>query len=194
MVCLFVAATVATGWAEQAGNPLLSRTAVQQPPTENQPGGNMEGKETRFGICGSVLTEVVTANTATGSVNSAPDSYAPIGGMVALVGLLLGEIVFGGLGTGLYSLILIVLLTLFITGLMVGRTPEYVGKKIGPPDAYASALANNGQAFAGMSVNSPFWNSTTVLAMLVGRLGLGVAALALALGPIVEHLKMVAQA
>src|SRR5258707_7977819 len=94
----------------------------------------MEGKETRFGIGGSVLTEIVTSDTATGSTNSAPDSYTPIGGLVALVNLLLGEIVFGGLGTGLYSLILVVLLALFITGLMVGRTPEYLGKRIGPPE------------------------------------------------------------
>ncbi len=227
MVCLFVAATAATGWAEQSGNPLLgATTSLQQGASDTQPGGNMEGKEARFGIGGSVLTETVTANTATGAVNSAPDSYTPIGGMVALVGLLLGEIVFGGLGTGLYSLILVVLLALFITGLMVGRTPEYVGKKIGPPEmklimiytllgpaavlvlagiasatdagtsalttnigahgftaivfAYASAVANNGQAFAGLSANSPFWNVTTLVAMLVGRLGLGVAALALA--------------
>ena len=227
MVCLFVGTTAITGWAEQAGNPLLATTAsIQQSADANQPGGNMEGKETRFGIGGSVLTEAVTANTATGAINSAPDSYTPIGGMVPLIALLLGEIVFGGLGTGLYSLILVVLLALFITGLMVGRTPEYVGKKIGPPEmklimiytllgpaavlvlaglasvtdagtsalttnsgphgfteivfAYASAVANNGQAFAGLSANSAFWNVTTVVAMLVGRLGLGVAALALA--------------
>jgi potassium-transporting ATPase potassium-binding subunit len=285
MVALFVVATLTTAWPEQLGNPqLAAATALQTSPSDTQPGGNMEGKETRFGIGGSVLTETVTANTATGSVNSAPDSYTPIGGLVPLVGLLLGEIVFGGLGTGLYSLILVVLLALFITGLMVGRTPEYVGKKIGPPEmklimiytllgpaavlvlagiaavtdvgtaglttntgahgfteivfGYASALANNGQAFAGLSVNSPFWNATTIVAMLVGRLGLGVAALALAgrfglqpvrnislgtlqtdsvlfggvvlgtavivvalnyfpalaLGPVVEHLKMIASA
>ena len=227
MVALFVVATLTTAWPEQVGNPVLAATtALQETPSDTQPGGNMEGKETRFGIGASVLTQTVTANTATGSVNSAPDSYTPLGGLVPLVGLLLGEIVFGGLGTGLYSLILVVLLALFITGLMVGRTPEYVGKKIGPPEmklvmiytllgpaavlvlaglaavtdaglaglttnsgphgfteivfAYASALANNGQAFGGLSANSPFWNVTTIVAMLVGRLGLGVAALALA--------------
>jgi K+-transporting ATPase ATPase A chain len=227
MVCLFVVGIVATGWAEQSGNPTLTNAAaVQQTVSADQPGGNMEGKETRFGIGGSVLTEVVTSDAATGSTNSAPDSYTPLGGLIPLVNLLLGEIVFGGLGTGLYSLILVVLLALFITGLMVGRTPEYLGKKIGPPEiklimiytllgpaavlilaaaasvtgvgtaalttnsgahgftemvfGYASALANNGQAFAGISVNSPFWNLTTIVAMLVGRLGLGVAALALA--------------
>jgi K+-transporting ATPase ATPase A chain len=214
MVCLFVAGVVATQWAEQTGNPLLQHLS------------NMEGKETRFGIGGSVLNEVVTANAATGSTNSAPDSYTPVGGLVAVVNLLLGEIVFGGLGTGLYSLILVVLLALFITGLMVGRTPEYLGKKIGPPEiklvmiytllgpaavlmlaavavvtdagtgalttntgphgfteivfAYATSLANNGQSFGGLSANTPFWNATTVLAMLIGRLGLGVLALALA--------------
>src|SRR6266851_236605 len=175
--------------------------------------GRMVGKETRFGIGGSVLTEIVTSDTATGSTNSAPDSYTPLGGLIPLVNLLLGEIAFGGLGTGIYSLILVVLLALFITGLMVGRTPEYLGKKIGPPEiklvmiytllgpaavlvlagiasvtdvgtaalttntgahgftemvfGYASALANNGQAFAGLNANSPFWNVTTIVAMLV---------------------------
>src|SRR6266851_4637097 len=214
MVFLFVLAIVGTGWAEQAGVPSLADSAlVQQIASADQPGGNMEGKETRFGIGGSVLTEIVTSDTATGSTNSAPDSYTPLGGLIPLVNLLLGEIVFGGLGTGIYSLILVVLLALFIPGLMVGRTPEYLGKKIGPPEiklvmiytllgpaavlvlagiasvtdvgtaalttntgahgftemvfGYASALANNGQAFAGLNANSPFWNVTTIVAMLV---------------------------
>jgi K+-transporting ATPase ATPase A chain len=225
MVVLFVAGVVVTGVAEQGGNPRLTQAAlVLEAPSATQPGGNMEGKETRFGIGGSVLTEAVTSNTATGSTNSAPDSYVPVGGLVPLVNLMLGEIVFGGLGTGLYSLVLVVLLALFITGLMVGRTPEYLGKKIGPAEiklvmvytllgpaallllaaiasvtdagtsalstndgahgftemvfGYASALGNNGQAFGGLNANSPFWNVTTIIAMLVGRLGLGVVALA----------------
>jgi len=143
MVCLFVAATVGTGWAEQAGNPLLAATtSLQQAPGANQPGGNMEGKETRFGIGSSVLTEVVTSSGATGSTNSAPDSYTPIGGLIPLVNMLLGEIVFGGLGTGLYSLILVVLLALFITGLMVGRTPEYLGKNLSARGGHSRAICD----------------------------------------------------
>ena len=95
----------------------------------------MEGKEVRFGIAQSVLTAVVTSNGATGSYNSMHDSYTPLGGAVPLVNMLLGEIVYGGLGTGLYSIVLIALLGLLLAGLMVGRTPEYLGKKIGPPEA-----------------------------------------------------------
>ncbi len=91
----------------------------------------MEGKEVRFGIGGSVLTAVTTSNTATGNTNSSQDSYTPLGGLVPLTNMLLGEMVFGGLGTGLYSILFVALLGLFITGLMVGRTPEYVGKKLG---------------------------------------------------------------
>ena len=97
-----------------------------------QPGGNMEGKEVRFGIGGSTLTAVVTSNTATGSNNSMDDSYTSLGGMVLLVNMLLGELVFGGLGTGLYSMVMAAAIAVFLAGLMVGRTPEYLGKKIGP--------------------------------------------------------------
>ncbi len=90
----------------------------------------MEGKEVRFGIGSSELTEEVTSNTSTGSTNSLPDSYTPVGGAVPLVNMLLGDIIFGGLGSGLYGMVMVALLGLFITGLMVGRTPEYLGKKI----------------------------------------------------------------
>jgi K+-transporting ATPase ATPase A chain len=191
-----------------------------------QSGGNMEGKEVRFGIGGSTLTAVVTSNTATGSYNSMDDSYTSLGGMVLLVNMLLGEVVFGGLGTGLYSMVMAAAIAVFLAGLMVGRTPEYLGKKIGSAEnkmivlyalaaplfvlpltaiavstrlglsglttntgphgftailfAYTSCLANNGQNFAGMSVNTPFYNLTTAFAMMAGRFALAIPALALA--------------
>jgi K+-transporting ATPase ATPase A chain len=186
----------------------------------------MEGKEVRFGIGGSILTAVATSNGATGATNSSHDSYTPIGGLVPLTNMLLGEMVFGGLGTGLYSILFVALLGLFITGLMVGRTPEYVGKKLGEHEmklialytligplgvllltalavvapagvaglttnggphglteifcAYTSSFANNGQTFAGLSANSPFYNVSTAVIMLLGRFGLALPALVLA--------------
>jgi potassium-transporting ATPase potassium-binding subunit len=191
-----------------------------------QSGGNMEGKEVRFGIGGSTLTAVVTSNTATGSYNSMHDSYTSLGGMVLLVNMLLGELIFGGLGSGLYSMVMATTIAVFLAGLMVGRTPEYLGKKIGPAEnkmivlyalaaplfilpltaiavstkaglsgltvnsgphgfteilfAYTSCFANNGQTFAGLNANTPFYNLTTVLAMLAGRFGLAIPALGLA--------------
>jgi len=227
MVVLFAVGLGVCGWAERDGNPAVAAithpTAIAQP---DQPGGNMEGKEIRFGIGGSVLTAITTSNGATGSYNSMHDSYTPLGGMVPLVNMLLGEIVFGGLGTGIYSIVLVALLGLFLTGLMVGRTPEFLGKKFGPAEtrlitiytllasvpillltalavstdaglaglttndgahglteilyAYATSVANNGQNMAGLSANTPFYNVSTAVAMLIGRLGLGVTALALA--------------
>jgi len=189
-------------------------------------GVNMEGKEVRFGIGGSTLTAVVTSNTATGSTNSMHDSYTSLGGMVLLVNMLLGELVFGGLGAGLYSMVMTAAIAVFLAGLMVGRTPEYLGKKIGPAEnkmimlyalaaplvvlpltaiavstraglsgltvntgphgftgilfAYTSCFANNGQSFASLSANTPFYNLTTALAMMVGRFGLAIPALAFA--------------
>jgi K+-transporting ATPase ATPase A chain len=186
----------------------------------------MEGKETRFGISGSVLTAITTSNGATGSYNSMHDSYMPLGGMILLVNMLLGEVIFGGLGTGLSSIILVALIGLFVGGLMVGRTPEYLGKPIGPTEmklislyaligpatillltalavvtdwgkaglitnsgphglseivfAYTSSFANNGQNFAGLNANTPFYDITTALAMMAGRFGLAIPALALA--------------
>jgi len=186
----------------------------------------MEGKEVRFGIAGSTLTAVVTSNTATGSYNSMHDSYTSLGGLVLLVNLLLGELVFGGLGTGLISMVMAAAIAVFLAGLMVGRTPEYLGKKIGPCEnkmimlyalaapllilpltaiaistraglsglttntgphgfteilfAYASCFANNGQTFAGLSSNTVFYNLTTAMAMMAGRFGLAIPALAFA--------------
>ncbi|HEY4386726.1 MAG TPA: potassium-transporting ATPase subunit KdpA [Ktedonobacteraceae bacterium] len=217
---LFVCGLVLCGIAEQQGNPLISHAVP------NLFGGNMEGKETRFGIPGSVLTAITTSNGATGSYNSMHDSYTPLGGMIPLVNMLLGEMIFGGLGTGIYSIIMVALIGLFLTGLMIGRTPEYLGKKIEPSEmkllaiytlmgpfgvvlfvalavvtsaglaglttntgphglteilyAYATSLANNGQNFAGLSANSPFYNITTAIVMLIGRFGLAIPALAFA--------------
>jgi len=194
--------------------------------TSSQSGGNMEGKEVRFGIGGSSLTAVVTSNTATGSNNSMHDSYTSLGGMVLLINMLLGELIFGGLGTGLYSMVMAAAIAVFLAGLMVGRTPEYLGKKIGPAEnkmimlyalaaplvvlpltaiavstraglsgltvnggphgftgilfAYTSCFANNGQSFASLNANIPFYNLTTAFAMMVGRFGLAIPALALA--------------
>lgn len=218
MVVLFVAGLVVCDAAEAAAPPRLADLGVD--------GGNLEGKETRFGVSDSVLAAVVTSNGATGSYNSMHDSYRPLGVLVPLVNMLSGEIVFGGLGTGLYSMVTIALVGVFVGGLMVGRTPEYLGKTIGIPEAklialytlltplvvlaltgwacvagagraglttndgphgfteilfaYASCMANNGQAMAGLSANSVFYNLTTTAAMLAGRFGLGALALALA--------------
>ena len=223
MVFLFGCGLIFVHHVEQRGSQLAN---VDFRNSRVQSGGNMEGKEVRFGIGGSTLTAVVTSNTATGSYNSMDDSYTSLGGMVLLLNMLLGELVFGGLGTGLYSMIMAAAIAVFLAGLMVGRTPEYLGKKIGPAEnkmimlyalaapllvlpltaiavstraglsgltvnggphgfteilfAYTSCFANNGQNFAGLSANTPFYNLTTALAMMVGRFGLAIPALALA--------------
>jgi len=133
MVVLFVAGLLLCGWTEQKGNASLAKDqSLSIRSLAGQPGGNMEGKEARFGIGGSVLAAVVTSNGATGSTNSAHDSYTPLGGAVPLVNMLLGEIIFGGLGTGIYSIIMLALVGLILAGMMIGRMPEYLGKKIGP--------------------------------------------------------------
>jgi potassium-transporting ATPase potassium-binding subunit len=222
MVFLFSAGLFFCGALEERGVPavrhMVNESAVTMP--------NMEGKEVRFGIGGSALTAITTSNGATGSYNSMDDSYTPLGGGVLLGNMLLGEIVFGGLGTGLYSIVLVALVGLFLAGLMIGRTPEYLGKTIGITQikfimlytlaspvavllltaiavatrpglaalttnegphgltsimfAYTSSFANNGQNFAGLSANSVFYNVTTAIAMMIGRFGLAVPALALA--------------
>jgi K+-transporting ATPase ATPase A chain len=188
-------------------------------------GPNLEGKEVRFGIGGSVLTAIVTSNASTGSYNSMHDSFQPVGVLPPLVFLLLGEVVFGGLGAGVYSIVMTALVAVFLGGLMVGRTPEYLGKRISVAEArwialyalltptvvlsltsiavltkaglaglvtnsgahgfteilfaYASCMANNGLAMAGLNSNSVFYNVTTTIAMLAGRYGLMALALAL---------------
>ena len=223
MVFLFGCGLIFVHHVEQRGSQLAN---VDFRNSRVQSGGNMEGKEVRFGIGGSTLTAVVTSNTATGSYNSMDDSYTSLGGMVLLLNMLLGELVFGGLGTGLYSMVMAAAIAVFLAGLMVGRTPEYLGKKIGPAEnkmimlyalaapllvlpltaiavstraglsgltvnrgphgfteilfAYTSCFANNGQNFAGLSANTPFYNLTTALAMMVGRFALAIPALALA--------------
>src|SRR5262249_56509314 len=128
MAALFIAGLVVCNLAESA---TTSRDLV---------GGNMEGKEVRFGVSGSVLAAVVTSNGATGSYNSMHDSFQPLGVTVPLVNLLLGEIVYGGLGAGLYGMIFVALIALFVGGLMIGRTPEHLGKQIGPPEMKIIAI------------------------------------------------------
>jgi K+-transporting ATPase ATPase A chain len=224
MVLLFGCGLVCVHHFEQRGIPHTGNVDFRN--SRLQSGGNMEGKEVRFGIGDSTLTAVVTSNTATGSNNSMHDSYASLGGLVLLVNMLLGELVFGGLGSGLYSMVMAAAIAVFLAGLMVGRTPEYLGKKIGPAEnkmimlyalaaplvvlpltaiavstrvglsgltinsgphglteilfAYTSCFANNGQSFAGLSVSTPYYNLTTALAMMVGRFGLAIPALAFA--------------
>jgi potassium-transporting ATPase potassium-binding subunit len=218
MVALFLVGLVVCDWAEAAPPPQLAGLHIA--------GENMEGKEVRFGAGESVLTAIVTSNTSTGSYNSMHDSFQPLGVLVPLIFMLLGEVVFGGLGAGVYSIVMVALVGVFLGGLMIGRTPEYLGKKIsfletrwialytlltpmtvllltgvavatgagraglvtntGPRGfteiifAYASCMANNGQAMAGLNANSMFYNLTTVIAMLAGRYGLAALALALA--------------
>jgi K+-transporting ATPase ATPase A chain len=127
-------------WIEQGGNPLFIDMGVDQNPSALQPGGNMEGKEVRFGIFQSVLFAVSTTATSCGAVNSMHDSYTPLGGMIPLLMIQFGEIVFGGVGSGLAVMIVYVIIAMFIAGLMVGRTPEYLGKKIEPAEMTIAAV------------------------------------------------------
>ena len=226
MAALFLIAVAAAYWAEARGNPLLSAVGADQTASALSPGGNMEGKEVRFGIASSVLFAVATTAASCGAVNAWLDSFTPLGGLVPLANLQLSEVVFGGVGAGLYGMLIYVILAVFIAGLMVGRTPEYLGKKIqafevqmamltvlvfsfvilaftaiasvspefgtsslfnrGPHGlsellyAYSSAAANNGSAFAGLSVNTPWFNSTLGLTMLVGRFFMLIPPLAIA--------------
>ena len=210
---------------EQRGNPLLAQQGIETAATDSQPGGNMEGKEVRFGIAQSALFATVTTDASCGAVNSMHDSYTPLGGLVPLFNIQTGEVIFGGVGAGLYGILLYAILAVFIAGLMVGRTPEYVGKKIeqkevkmamvaliatafsilvftgisavvpfakdgywnpagpaianlnnaGPHGlseilyAYTSGTGNNGSAFAGITVNTPWYDLTIGLAMIIGR-------------------------
>jgi K+-transporting ATPase ATPase A chain len=225
MGVLYLAGTATAYWAEAQGSPAVAALGVDQTASALQSGGNMEGKEVRFGIANSALFAVVTTDASCGAVNSMHDSFTPLGGMVPLVNIQLGEIIFGGVGSGMYGMLLFVIIAVFVAGLMVGRTPEYVGKKIearevkmtmlavlclplsilgftalatvlpaglaGPPNAgphgfseilyaYTSATGNNGSAFAGISVNTLFYNITLALAMLIGRFAMIVPMLAVA--------------
>jgi len=139
MVVLFVMGVSTAYWAEAKGNPLLA--GADQHSSTMQSGGNMEGKEVRFGIANSALFATVTTDTSCGAVNSAHDSFTPLGGMVPLINIMLGEVVFGGVGSGLYGVVVFVILAVFIAGLMVGRTPEYLGKKIESYDVQMAMLS-----------------------------------------------------
>ena len=225
MSVLFLAGVLVCSPAEQAGNPMLAKLGLESRATSLQPGGNMEGKEVRFGIGSSALFAVITTDASCGAVNSMHDSYTPLGGLVPLFNIQLGEVVFGGVGAGIKGMLLFAILAVFIAGLMVGRTPEYIGKKIekkevkmamlalilmaanvlvfsgissvakfakgkywNPPGdatanvsnggphgfseilyAYTSANGNNGSAFAGLNTDTPWYNLSMGLAMLIGR-------------------------
>jgi K+-transporting ATPase ATPase A chain len=225
MAILFVALYAIANHAEQLGNPRLAALGVDQAASALQPGGNMEGKEARFGIAASTLFATITTGTSCGAVNSMHDSFTPLGGFVTLFNMMLGEVVFGGVGTGLYSMLIFAIIGVFIAGLMIGRTPEYLGKKIeafemkmssiailvmpfialvgtaigvstaagqaavANPGAhgfaeilytFTSAANNNGSAFAGVSVNTVFYNTVLGLVMWLGRYWPIIAVLAVA--------------
>jgi potassium-transporting ATPase potassium-binding subunit len=214
MGLLFLAGTAVIYQQEASGNPAFVAAHVDQSASALQSGGNMEGKEVRFGIADSALFATITTDASCGAVNTMHDSLMPLAGMIPIVNIMLGEIIFGGVGSGLYGMLLFAIVAVFIAGLMVGRTPEYLGKKIeakevkmamlaililplsilgftalavvlkdglaGPLNsgphgyseilyAYTSATGNNGSAFAGISANTLFYNSTLGIAMLVGR-------------------------
>ena len=225
MVAILLPLMAATVAAEQRGNPALAALGVDQAPAPLQPGGNMEGKEARLGPVESGLWAAATTAASNGSVNAMHDSFTPLGGLWPMWLMQLGEVVFGGVGSGLYGMLLFAIVAVFIAGLMVGRTPEYLGKKIEAFDVKMASLAilapsamvllgtalasavpsaaaavanpgphgfsellyalsstsnNNGSAFAGLTVTSPFWTVLTGVAMLVGRYWVIVPVLALA--------------
>ncbi|MBZ5541628.1 MAG: potassium-transporting ATPase subunit KdpA [Acidobacteriia bacterium] len=163
MAFLFLAGVTTAYWAEARGNPLLAGT--DQRASALQTGGNMEGKEVRFGIANSALFATVTTDASCGAVNSMHDSFTPLGGMVPLINIMLGEVVFGGVGAGLYGIVVFVILAVFIAGLMVGRTPEYLGKKIESYDVKMAMLAIlvltfTILSFSAVAVAKPFGTSS----------------------------------
>jgi potassium-transporting ATPase potassium-binding subunit len=224
MAILFLAGVTVAYWAEAQGNPLYPSTIAQHA-TTLQPGGNMEGKETRFGIANSALFATVTTDASCGAINGWHDSFTPLGGMVPLVNIMLSEVIFGGVGSGMYGILIYVVLAVFIAGLMVGRTPEYLGKKIEAYDvkmamlvslvfpliilslagisvvkgfgtagilnpgphglseilyAFVSSAGNNGSAFGGLTVNTPWYDAATGLTTLLGRFFMIIPMLAIA--------------
>jgi K+-transporting ATPase ATPase A chain len=225
MAALFFVGVLVCYWAEARGNPIFP-AAVDQTATAIQAGGNMEGKEARFGLASSTLFATVTTDASCGAINSWHDSYTPLGGLVPLANMMLSEVVFGGVGAGMYGILIYVILSVFIAGLMVGRTPEYLGKKVEAYDvkmamlnvlifpltilvftgissvspgfgtsqlnnagphglsemlyAFTSGTANNGSAFAGISANTYWYNTTIGFAMLLGRFFMIIPMLALA--------------
>ena len=128
-------------WAESAGNPAFDRLGVDTAASAMQSGGNMEGKEVRYGIANSVIWATATTEASNGSVNSMHDSYTPLGGLIPLFNIMLGEVIVGGVGSGLYGMLLFAILAVFVAGLMVGRTPEYLGKKIEAKEVKMTVLA-----------------------------------------------------
>lgn len=141
MTVIFVGLLGTCAWAEQAGNPKIAELGIDQAARSSQPGGNMEGKESRFGIANSALWATATTAASNGSVNSMHDSYTPLGGLVPMWLMQLGEVIFGGVGSGLYGMLMFVIVAVFVSGLMVGRTPEYLGKKIEPFEMKMAAIA-----------------------------------------------------
>jgi potassium-transporting ATPase potassium-binding subunit len=225
MAILFLIGVFVIMPIEQAGNPAFAQFHVNQAVSALQTGGNMEGKEVRFGITQTSLFAAMTTDASCGAVNGFFDSFMPLAGMIPMANIALGEIIFGGVGSGLYGILIFAVLAVFIAGLMVGRTPEYLGKKIeqkemkmaalaililpasilgfaaiatvipagtssilnpGPHGlseilyAYTSATGNNGSAFAGLSVNTPWYNWTIGFAMLIGRFAFVIPVMALA--------------
>jgi K+-transporting ATPase ATPase A chain len=225
MTIVLVAFIWVAYWAESAGNPLLGKLGADQTASHSQPGGNMEGKEVRFGIANSILWASATTAASNGSVNSMHDSFTPLGGLVPIFLMQFGEVIFGGVGSGLYGMLVFAIIAVFVAGLMVGRTPEYLGKKIeayemkmasllilimpmvvlgltafavvtdagkssifnpGPHGfseilyAYSSMGNNNGSAFGGLGANTPFYNLTGGIAMLISRFWWIIPTLALA--------------
>jgi K+-transporting ATPase ATPase A chain len=140
MAFLFLAGVTTAYWAEAKGNPMFTTAGASQAVTTGSPGGNMEGKEVRFGIANSALFATVTTDASCGAINSWHDSFTPLGGLVPLVNIMLGEVIFGGVGAGMYGILIFVVLSVFIAGLMVGRTPEYLGKKIEAYDVQMAML------------------------------------------------------
>jgi K+-transporting ATPase ATPase A chain len=225
MTILFLGFLSVAEYSEQKGNPAFAALGVDQTASATQSGGNMEGKETRFGIVNSALFATITTGASCGAVNSMHDSFTPLGGMVPMAQIQLGEVIFGGVGSGLYGMLVYAVIAVFLAGLMIGRTPEYLGKKIEAFDikmaslvilippmiilggtaiavltdagkagvanpgahgfseilyAFSSAVGNNGSAFAGISANTPFYNTALGFEMFFGRIWLMVPVLALA--------------
>src|SRR5213075_1245501 len=138
MAFLFLVGVTVAYWAEARGNPMLTAVGADQTTTAMSPGGNMEGKEVRFGIANTALFATATTDASCGAINGWHDSFTPLGGMVPLVNIMLSEVIFGGVGSGMYGMMIYIVLAVFIAGLMVGRTPEYLGKKI---EAYDVKMA-----------------------------------------------------
>jgi potassium-transporting ATPase potassium-binding subunit len=225
MTVIFAVMAVVAMWAEQQGNPLFTPMGVDQTQSVLQAGGNMEGKETRIGVVASALFATITTAASCGATNAMHDSFTPLGGMVPMWLIELGEVVFGGVGSGLYGMLIFAIMAVFVAGLMIGRTPEYIGKKIESfemkmtsivilvtpflvlvgaaiavmteagragvlnPGAHgfseilyalSSVANNNGSAFAGLSANTPFYNSLLAVAMWFGRFAFIVPVLAIA--------------